>query len=196
MNILTLRWVSTVSTVSTSFHSEIRNKKTIRDNKWNYAADSRWRVSRNLPALHHIRRTIRSQRQTNGNIPPCPGNIAAIPILPVEYQITLSCQQFLLYNSGVGDQSRIFIFDSPDGVSLLQQSGYWFCDDTFKVVPEIFYQQFILYISSPDPTFSRASKRCYLIKHRQRTIDYFNNSVRSQTRLRQPVCWWILKKQH
>ena len=39
-------------------------------------------ASANFPALHHMRRTIRSQRQANENIPPCPANIAAIPVLP------------------------------------------------------------------------------------------------------------------
>ena len=99
----------------------------------------------NLPALHHMRRTIRGQRQTNENLPPLPASIAAIPVLPVEYQTTLSGQQFLLYDSGVGDVNRIFVFGSPDGVSLLQRSGNWFCDGTFKVVPEIFYQLYTVH---------------------------------------------------
>lgn len=99
----------------------------------------------NLPALHHMRRTIRSQKQTNANLPPLPASIADIPVLPAEYQTTLSGQQFQLYDSGVGDATRIFIFGSRDGVTLLQQSGNWFCDGTFKVVPELFYQLYTVH---------------------------------------------------
>ena len=99
----------------------------------------------NLPPLHHIRRTIRLQRQNNENLPPLPPRRDAIPILPQEFQTTHSGQQFLLYDSGVADANRIFIFGSPDAVSLLEQSAHWFCDGTFKVVPEIFYQLYTVH---------------------------------------------------
>ena len=99
----------------------------------------------NLPQLGNIRRTIRSQRQTNENLPPLPATRAAIPVLPAEFQTTLSGQQFLLYDSGVADNDRIFMFGSPDAVTLLNQSTDWFADGTFKTVPEIFYQLYTLH---------------------------------------------------
>ena len=71
--------------------------------------------------LHNIRRTIRSQRQTNENLPPSPQTRAAIPILPAEFQTTHSGQPFLLHDSGVAGANCIFIFGSPDAVSLLEQ---------------------------------------------------------------------------
>ena len=70
---------------------------------------------------------------------------AAIPILPAEFQTTHSGQPFLLHDSGVADANRIFIFGSPDAVSLLEQSPHWFCDGTFKVVPDIFYQLYTVH---------------------------------------------------
>ena len=99
----------------------------------------------NLPALSNIRRTIRSQRQNNENLPPLPATRAAIPVLPVEFQTTISGQQFLLYDSGVADVNRILFFGSPDAVSLLEQSADWFGDGTFKTVPEIFYQLYTIH---------------------------------------------------
>ena len=64
----------------------------------------------NLPQLGNIRRTIRSQRQINENLPPLPATRAAMPVLPAEFQTTLSSQQFLLYDSGVADNDRILMF--------------------------------------------------------------------------------------
>lgn len=98
-----------------------------------------------LPSLSNMRRTIRSQRQTNENLPPLPPSRADIPVLPAEFQTTISGQQFLLYDSGVADVNRILIFGSPDAVTLLEQSADWFGDGTFKTVPEIFYQLYTVH---------------------------------------------------
>ena len=98
-----------------------------------------------LPVLSNMRRTIRSQRQTNENLPPLPPSRADIPVLPAEFQTTISGQQFLLYDSGVADVNRILIFGSPDAVTLLEQSADWFGDGTFKTVPEIFYQLYTVH---------------------------------------------------
>ena len=80
-----------------------------------------------IDCKQHMRRTIRSQKQTNANLPLLPASITVIPTLPAQYQTTLSLVS--------GQQ-----FGSPEGVTLLQQSGSWFCNGTFKVVPELFYQ--------------------------------------------------------
>ena len=99
----------------------------------------------NLPSIQNIRRTIRSQKHNNDNLPPLPTSRDAIPILPIDFQTSLSGQQFLLHDSGVGDANRVFMFGSPDAVSLLEQSPHWFCDGTFKVVPELFYQLYTVH---------------------------------------------------
>ena len=41
----------------------------------------------NLPVVENLRQIIRSARQER-SLPPLPINIAAIPVLPIEFQIT------------------------------------------------------------------------------------------------------------
>ena len=76
---------------------------------------------------------------------PLPINIAAIPAIPQEFQITEIGEQFLLYDSGVGDEERILVFGSPQGLQLLSQSDNWYADGTFKVIPEVFYQLYTVH---------------------------------------------------
>lgn len=71
----------------------------------------------NLTQLDNMRRTVRSQRQTNENLPPLPASRGTIPILPLEFQTRSSGQMFLLNDSGIADLNRIFIFGSPDAIN-------------------------------------------------------------------------------
>ena len=93
----------------------------------------------NLPAVETLRRNIHSARQER-NLPPLPINIAAIPVLPIEFQTTTSGDQFLFFDSGAGAADRIIAFASVQARQLLVQSENWYGDDTFKVCPEVFYQ--------------------------------------------------------
>ena len=93
----------------------------------------------NLPSINTLRRNIRSIRQEN-DIPPLPINIGAILVIPQEYQTTVNREQFLVYDSGVGDIERILIFASPQAIQVLTESEYWYADGTFKVCPAVFYQ--------------------------------------------------------
>ena len=61
------------------------------------------------------------------------------------YQLTSTGGQFLRYDSGIGDDGRILIFASDQGLELLSNSEHWFCDGTFKVCPEIFYQVYTIH---------------------------------------------------
>ena len=63
----------------------------------------------NLPALYHIRRNIRLQRQANQQLP-SPANREDIPELPLQYQRSYANEQFFIFDSGQGDADRIFIF--------------------------------------------------------------------------------------
>ena len=76
---------------------------------------------------------------------PNPPNRAAIPVLPPMYQLTSTGGQFLRYDSGIGDDERILIFASDQGLELLSNSEHWLCDGTFKVCSEIFYQVYTIY---------------------------------------------------
>ena len=62
-----------------------------------------------LPALHHIRRNIRLQRQANQQLP-IQANREYVPKLSIQYQRSYANEQFLIFDSGQGDADRIFIF--------------------------------------------------------------------------------------
>ena len=93
----------------------------------------------NLPALCHMRRDIRLQRQANQQLP-SQANREDVPGLPLQYQRSYANEQFLIFNSGQGDADRIFIFGTNQSLQLLSQSQKWFGDGTFKVCPQIFFQ--------------------------------------------------------
>ena len=66
-------------------------------------------------------------------------------LLPHEYQMTEPSERFVLFDSGVEDINRMFIYASNGGIDMLANSSQWFGDDgTFKVWPQIFSH--ILYI--------------------------------------------------
>ena len=94
-------------------------------------------ASVNLPSMEHLRRTIRSQRHEHNNIPQ-PVHREGIPVLPLLYQQTSTGEPFLLYDSGIGDVNRIFIFATNQALDLLANSDDWFCDGTFKVCRKYF----------------------------------------------------------
>ena len=60
--------------------------------------------------------------------------------LPHEYQMTGTGERFLLFNSGVGDINRMFVFVANDGIDMLANFSQWFGDGTFKLCPQIFSQ--------------------------------------------------------
>ena len=98
----------------------------------------------NLPALHHIRRNIRLQKQSNQQLP-SPANREDVPELPLQYQRSYANEQFLIFDSGQGDADRIFIFGTNQSLQLLSQSQNWFGDGTFKVCPQIFFQIYTIH---------------------------------------------------
>ena len=72
-------------------------------------------------------------------------NRQAIPILRNNYQVTSIVDQFLAYDSGVGDPNRIMIFASPQGIRLLGSSSHWFADGTFKVCLQLIFQLYTMH---------------------------------------------------
>ena len=101
-------------------------------------------VAANLPSMETLRRNIRKARE-NGDQPPNPISREDIPVLPQAYSQTTVNERFLIYDSGVGDENRIFIFASDIGVQLLGESEHWYADGTFKVCPEIFFQLYTIH---------------------------------------------------
>ena len=63
----------------------------------------------NLLSLGSLRRNIGRAREDR-NMPPNPQLWGEIQVLPRQYQLTANGDEFLVFDSGVGDPERIFIF--------------------------------------------------------------------------------------
>ena len=126
----------------------------------NDSAGSSWRAN---GYIGECQSTIRSQRTINENLPPVPSRKDVIPVLPQTYQTNSTGEQSLLFDSGVGDAERLFIFGSPQATQLLTQSPHWLFDGTFKVVPELLNQMLAR-------AFSLVCMRCYRTRPRLRTL--------------------------
>jgi hypothetical protein len=112
-----------------------------------------------LPVRENIKRRIRMLRQNNQLVkePSDP----QFPSVPNELTLTHRKEIFLRSDTGPGTtkssmiiltialsvsgDDRILIFASPEQLQILQTSTEFLVDGTFKVVPEIFYQLFIIH---------------------------------------------------
>ena len=106
----------------------------------------------NLPQINNLKRTIHSQRKDN-DLPPTPLRREDIPVLPERYQVTKAGEQFLIFDSGVGDNERILIFATQQGIHFLSNNSHWFMDGTFKLCPEIFYQIYTIHALNNNQVF-------------------------------------------
>ena len=97
-------------------------------------------------------RAIHSQRKDNG-FPPTPLRREDIPVLPERYQVTKAGEQFLIFDSGVGDNERILIFATQQGIRFLSNNSHWFMDGTFKLCPKIFYQIYTIHAPNNNQVF-------------------------------------------
>ena len=66
-------------------------------------------------------------------------------VLSSELKVTNTGEDFVFYDSGIGDEKRILIFATSSGIELLSNSDHWFCDGTFSSCPEIFYQLYTIH---------------------------------------------------
>ena len=98
----------------------------------------------NLPNLSNLRRNIRGQQQEQNSLSNSPRK-EDVPVLTHEYQITGTGERFLLFDSGVGDINRMFIFATKDGIDMLANSSQWFVVGTFKLCPQIFSQIYTIH---------------------------------------------------
>ena len=78
-------------------------------------------------------------------MPPTPAHREDIPDLPQAYRTTTNGEPFLVYDSGVGDEERIFILASQDALQFLADSERWYADGTFRISPEIFFQLYTIH---------------------------------------------------
>ena len=64
-------------------------------------------VATNLPSLETLRRNVHHSRQDR-NMPPTPAHREDIPDLPQAYHTATNEDPFLVYDSGVGNEERIY----------------------------------------------------------------------------------------
>ena len=77
---------------------------------------------------------------------PTPAHREDIPDLPPAYHTTTNGYSFLVYDSGVGNEKKIFILTSQDALQfLVADSEHWYADGTFRICPEIFFQLYIIH---------------------------------------------------
>ena len=77
----------------------------------------------NFPRRENLRRTIRHQR--NGrHKPPNPEMRPEIPVKPLECQLSENEEQFLLFESGHGDDDRILIFANWKSGTVIGLSAF------------------------------------------------------------------------
>ncbi|CAF2047910.1 unnamed protein product [Rotaria magnacalcarata] len=95
-----------------------------------------------LPVRDNIKRRIRMLRQKNQIVKE--PNDPQFQSVPTQLTLNHRQEQFLQCDTCPGDD-RILIFASPEQLHVLQTSQDFLVDGTFKVVPEIFYQLFIIH---------------------------------------------------
>ncbi|CAF3272194.1 unnamed protein product [Rotaria sp. Silwood2] len=95
-----------------------------------------------LPTRDNIKRRIKTLRQEK-DIIQAPNDLN-FPVVPVQLTKTFRQNQFLRCDTGSGED-RILIFFTDEQINILQKTQDFLVDGTFKVVPEIFYQLYIIY---------------------------------------------------
>ena len=65
------------------------------------------------------------------------------------YQVTKTGEQFVSFDSGVGDNKHVLIYATKQGIhfsssTAFSSNSHWFMDGTFKIYPEIFYQVYTI----------------------------------------------------
>ena len=98
-----------------------------------------------LPLVSCLSRNIRKWHQINEVVPPLPVCRTGF-IIPDEFRLLDSGEEFLQYDSGEIDESRLLIFATDQGLDDLMHATHLAGDGTFKCVPKIYFQLFTLRI--------------------------------------------------
>ncbi|RNA33573.1 hypothetical protein BpHYR1_012155 [Brachionus plicatilis] len=85
----------------------------------------------------------RYKKQVQPEYPPEPKKLSDI-VIPDFLKLTLSDQDFLLYDSGEIDDERFFIFSTTDNLKLIENSQI-FADGTFSIAPRLFHQVYTIH---------------------------------------------------
>lgn len=91
--------------------------------------------------------------------------------IPDEFKDVDDGENFLLFKSGSDDVNRILVFGTEHTVRLLGDLDHWVMDDTFKIVPELFFN-FTPYKSLPLLLLFLVYSFCFPTRHRKLIIGY------------------------
>ena len=97
----------------------------------------------------NLKKAVSRKRRRDEEHPPQPQNPEGMQV-PPNLSRTFGGQDFLLHDSGVGDESRLLLFGTMDTLSWMEHRQHWFGDGTFKVVPELFFQLYTIHVHIQD----------------------------------------------
>ncbi|CAF4923920.1 unnamed protein product [Rotaria sp. Silwood1] len=121
------------------------NPEEIEKAVYNYEIRKKAENSHDPPRLiiQEARLKLSSDAAADNDIPKEPTSFSEI-VIPLKFQLTISNQQFLLYDND-DNQNRLLIFASRDQLDLLNGCEVWHCDGTFAVVPKLFEQTYSIH---------------------------------------------------
>ncbi|CAF1143427.1 unnamed protein product [Rotaria sp. Silwood1] len=115
-------------------------------------ADSIFKLSdhavASLPNLQNLKRTVQQICQKHQNSLPLPANRNSLVIDPL-FTETNRNRTFLQFDSGAIDQ-RLLIFSTKKKFKILENTNYIYLDETFNVIPELYFQLYSIHVAYLD----------------------------------------------
>ena len=105
-----------------------------------------------LPPEAALKRNINNARKGKSKYPKLPKHRKDI-VIPQTLLLTKRQEDFLVHDSGLGDEDRILIFGTKNNAALLKMSKLWLVDGTFKTAPLLFYQLYTIHGVFESETF-------------------------------------------
>lgn len=103
-------------------------------------------VAAHMPNMLSMKRTL--QRERAKKLPTNPESIEDLLEIPGEFRVTKNGEDFLMYDSFEdrtwNSNDRVIMYSTNDNLRRLSRSATWYLDGTFKVVPSIFFQIFVI----------------------------------------------------
>lgn len=87
-----------------------------------------------LPDRENLSKSIKRARRRN--LPPNPKSLTELQEIPTQYQMTLTKNRFLLFDSNEDENfgdGRVIVFATRRNLEVLASCEVWFMDGTFKV---------------------------------------------------------------
>uniref|UniRef100_A0A5S6QUS5 Tripeptidyl-peptidase 2 n=1 Tax=Trichuris muris TaxID=70415 RepID=A0A5S6QUS5_TRIMR len=100
-------------------------------------------VRTQMPSTKAMKKTIQRRRCAVSAAPSQPASRASI-VIPEAYQTYGRQEQFLLYDSGLGDDDRLLTFGRQSNMAWSALMKHLYADGTFKITPPLFAHVYIL----------------------------------------------------